>query len=463
MRTRIHVAITLFFLLAVALSACGQPTPAPAKAPVKAPAAAPAQPTAAKPVEAAPTKALAAAATAAPLPTVAASKYKEAPALAELAKSGKLPAVADRLPQSPMVVKPTEKVGVYGGTWRMGTLGGNDSLSFQRVFAYEPLLRWMPDFSGYLPNVAESFTPNADSTEYTVKLRKGMKWSNGKPFTTADVKFWYEDVLLNTEITAKPDIVFTSGGKVVEVKIIDDSTFTFKFAGPYGFFPLRMSNNAAPISYPAEYLKQFHTKYNPDAAKNATAAGAKSWVEYFTQKATYYVNIELPTLYAWNLATAYGSNSSVLSVERNPYYWKVDTEGNQLPYIDKLQYTIHQNLDTLTLQALNGEIDMQYRHFGTLNNKPIFFENQAKGNFKLVPVTSALANGVCIYPTLTTKDPTVRALLNNKDFRIGLSYAINRKEFIDLIFFGPGHPATGGAGYQRPVCQQADGLPVYRV
>jgi len=331
-------------------------------------------------------------------------------------------------------------VGTYGGTWRMGAVGGADQLSFQRIFAYEPLLRWTADYSGYLPNVAESFVANADSSEYTVKLRKGMKWSDGKPFTTEDVRFWFEDVLLNKDITAKPDSIFVANGKTVEVKIIDETSFTFKFAGPYGFFPLRMAYNAAPINYPAAYLKQFHTKYNPDAAKKATDAGAKSWVEYFTQKATYYTNVELPTLYAWNLTTPYGGASSVLTAERNPYYWKVDPEGNQLPYIDKVQYTIHQSVDTLVLQALNGEVDMQYRHFGTLNNKSIFFDSQQKGGFKLFPVTSALANTQCIYPTLTTKDPVTRALLQNKDFRIGLSYAINRKEIIDLVYFGQANP-----------------------
>jgi peptide/nickel transport system substrate-binding protein len=428
MKVSMRVSVSLLFILVMVLSAC---TPAP-------------QPTTgaatetAKPVEATATRPLLATSTLAP--TVEVVRFKEAPEMAELVKSGKLPEVTDRLPENPMVVVPVESIGEYGGTWRMGAVGGGDSLSFQRIFGYEPLLRWNYDFTSYIPNVAESFEANADGSVFTVKLRKGMKFSDGQPLTTEDVRFWYEDVLMNTDITAKPDAVFMVAGKPVVVEIIDDYTFTFNFAGPYGFFPFRMANNTAPITYPKHYMEQFHPKYNPDAEKNAEAAGAKSWVEYFTQKATDYVNIDKPTLFAWNLNSPYGGNSSVLTAVRNPYYWKVDPEGNQLPYIDKLQYTVHQAVDTLTLQALNGEIDMQYRHFGTLENKSIFFDNQEKGDYRLLPVKSSLGNAMCMYPTLTTKDENVRALLQNKDIRIGLSYAIDRQEIIDLIFLGQATP-----------------------
>ncbi len=434
MKGKLKLTLSLLFIVVMTVTACTPAaTPEPTSAPVVPTATAemPAAPTATKAL-------IQPSATAAP--TVAASKYKEAPDVAAMVKSGKLPEVTERLPETPMVVKPNEQVGQYGGTWRMGAVGGNDSLSFQRIFAYEPLLRWNAQYDGYLPNVAESFVANADGSEYTVTLRKGMKWSDGEPFTTEDVRFWYEDVLLNTDITAKPDPIYVTNGKTVEVQIVDEVTFKFKFAGPYGFFPLRMAYIATPINYPSHYMKQFLPKYNPDAEKKAADAGAKSWVEYFTTQATYYSNVDLPTLYAWNLTSPYGSASSVLTAERNPYYWKVDTEGNQLPYIDKLQYTIHQSVDTLTLQALNGEIDMQYRFFGTLNNKSVFFDNQQKGDYHLVTITSALANSMCIYPTLTTKDEAVRALLNNKDFRIGLSYAINRQEIIDLIYRGQATP-----------------------
>lgn len=430
MKVPFRIIVSMIFVLVLLLSAC---TPVPQATPAV-PTATTAAQTAATPTM----RPLLATATLAP--TVELSKYNEAPEMAALVKEGKLPEVTERLPENPMVVVPYEEVGQYGGTWRMGAVGGNDTLSFQRIFGYEPLVRWNFDFSGYIPNVAESFEGNADGSEYTVTLRRGMKFSDGEPLTTEDIRFWYEDVLMNTDITPKPDAVFVVKGEPVVVEIIDDYTFMFKFAGPYGFFPMRMANNMAPLSYPFHYMKEFHPAYNPDAEKNATAAGANTWVEYFAQKAADYTNIEKPTLFAWNLTSPYGSSSSVLTAVRNPYYWKVDTEGNQLPYIDKLQYTVHQAVDTLTLQALNGEIDFQYRHFGILENKPIFFENQEKGGYKLTTIKSSLGNSMCLYPTLTTKDENVRELLRNKDFRIGLSHAIDRKEIIDLIFLGQATP-----------------------
>lgn len=431
------------------LAACGAtptatPVPPTATKPPAAPTAAPAAPTAAP---AAPTATKAAAApTAAPAaPTAtkapAAAAFKEAPILADMVKSGKIPAVDQRLPANPMVVKPATAVGQYGGTWRMGLVGGNDTENFRRTMGYEPLLRWTPDGSGYVPNVAESFTANADGSQYTVKLRKGMKWSDGQPFTSADIKFWYDDVVMNTEITAKPDAIYMAAGKPMEITAPDETTAVIKFAGPYGFFSLRMPQYDAIVRYPAHFLKQYHKKYATDIDKKVADAGVKTWVDLFTNRQLFYNNPDLPTLFPWNLTVAYGSNATVLPAKRNPFYWKVDTEGNQLPYIDTAQWTQHQQVDTLTLQAMNGEIDFQYRHFGTLPNKSVFFDNQQKGGYSLIPVGSAQGNSMCIYFNLSSVDPVLGPILRNKDVRIGLSYAMNRKEIIDLIYFGQAEPA----------------------
>jgi peptide/nickel transport system substrate-binding protein len=410
--------------------AAAAPTTVPAAAaPTTVPAAA--APTATKAPAAAPTTA----------PAASSGAFKEAPMLTDLVKSGKLPDVAQRLPTNPLVVKPLTAVGQYGGTWRMGLVGAADTENFRRTMGYEPLLRWAPDGGSYLPNVAESFVANADGSQYTVKLRKGMKWSDGQPFTTADIKFWYEDFLLNTDITAKPDPIYTAAGKTLEIAVTDETTFTFKFAGPYGFFALRMPQYDSIVLYPAHYLKQFHKKYATDIDKKVADSGMKTWVDLFTNKAFFATNPEKPTLFPWNLTVAYGSNATVLPAKRNPYYWKVDTSGNQLPYIDAAQWTQHQQVDTLTLQAMNGEIDFQYRHFGTLPNKAVFFDNQQKGGYSLITIGSAQGNSMCIYFNLSSVDPVLGPLLRNKDFRIGLSHAMNRKEIIDLIYFGQATPA----------------------
>lgn len=454
-------------------SACGAtptptpvpPTPAPAtatKAPAAAATAAPAAPPTAAPAAptaapAAPTTAPAApTATKAAAPTVAApvGAFKEAPMLADLVKAGKIPAVDQRLPVNPMVVKPAASVGQYGGTWRMSLLGAGDTMSMDRVMGYEPLLRWASDYGGsYLPNVAESITSNPDGSVYTVKLRKGMKWSDGTPFTTADIKFWYDDVLLNKDYTPAVNPFYVAAGKTVEVAVTDDTTFAFKFAGPYGFFPLRLAHNLHCVWYPAQYMKQFHKTYAADIDKKVADAGAKTWVDLFKTKENPWLNIAKPTLFGWNLAVASGSNATLLTAPRSPYFFKVDTAGNQLPYIDTLQFTQHQAIDTLTLQALNGEIDYQYRHFGTLNNKSVFFDNQQKGAYALYSVGSA-QQPMIIYLNLSSVDPVLGPLFRNKDFRIGLSYGVNRKELIDLLYYGQATPSQFAPSPKGPFANQ---------
>ena len=161
-------------------------TPAPAQ-----PTQVPAQPTKAPAVE--PTKAPAAT-------TAPASKYKESPTLTEQVKAGKLPAVDQRLPANPLVVKGA-KVGKYGGNWRMGMTAGTDDVSFYRILAYEPLVRWNVEWTDIVPNVAEKWDANQAATEFTIYLRKGLKWSDGTPVTADDILFWWEDVALNKELS----------------------------------------------------------------------------------------------------------------------------------------------------------------------------------------------------------------------------------------------------------------------
>ena len=149
--------------------------------------------------------------------------------LAELVKAGKLPPVDQRLPQNPVVIKPLEQVGKYGGEWRTGTIerNGND---LYRNIGYEQLMRYSPNYNAVIPNVAESVKANDDGTEYTFTLRKGIKWSDGQPFTTEDVLFWYEDVVMNKEITPtppKPPYTITK---------VDDFTFKWTWAKPNGLF-----------------------------------------------------------------------------------------------------------------------------------------------------------------------------------------------------------------------------------
>ena len=150
-------------------------------------------------------------------------------------------------------------------------------------------------------------------------------------------------------------------------------------------------------------------------------------------------NEELPTIFAWKIVVPYSGGERVVA-ERNPYYWKVDPEGNQLPYIDRVVYAVGEDVEVLVLKALNGEIDMQERHISSLANKALFTDNMEAGDYHFFETRFADLNVVTINLNLNHKDPVMREIFQNKDFRIGLSHAINRQEIIDTVFVGQGEP-----------------------
>ncbi|HZC25417.1 MAG TPA: ABC transporter substrate-binding protein, partial [Actinopolymorphaceae bacterium] len=300
----------------------------------------------------------------------AAGAGKEAPALAKLAKAGKIPPVSKRLPSKPMVVKPVERTGVYGGEWRSALTGNAEAAYVYTFTAYEHLVRWKADYRGAAgtkdiePNVAERFEASADGTTYTFWLRPGMRWSDGRPFTADDVVFAVEDALLDKDIS--PDgtpLLAAPDGRPARIEKIDDHTVKIIFPAPSGLFLQQLAgpNGFVLDKYPRHYLSQFHKKYNPGADALAKKAGMKDWVALFGSKASPWSfgdNPDLPTLGAWKLVTPFGKSTRVL-LDRNPYYWKVDPNGSQLPYIDRVVFDIVNDTDTMLLRASNGEIDLE--------------------------------------------------------------------------------------------------------
>ena len=377
----------------------------------------------------------------------------EAPALAEMVAAGSLPAVEERLPANPKVVEPVESLGQYGGTWHMGLRGGQDNALLVRTMAYEHLVRWTPDWTGIEPNIAEAYEASDDATEYTFHLREGTKWSDGEPFTADDIVFWAEDIIGNAEFEAAHNVPnwLTANGEPVTVEKVDDYTVKFIFAGPNGLFLQRLAtpSGADLTRWPKHYCSQFHPDYNADNLDALiTEADATDWVNLMELKCAgvpgtpydaRWQNGDLPSLNPWILTTAYGAGTQVVA-ERNPYYWKVDSDGRQLPYIDKIVYDVGEDVDVLVLKALNGEIDMQDRHIGTLANKAVFADNMEAGGYGFYETIPSGMNTIAIALNLTHKDPVRREMFQNKDFRIALSQAINRQEIIDVVYVGQGEP-----------------------
>lgn len=390
---------------------------------------------------------------------VRAGKYNEAPMLAELVKQGKLPPVDERLPENPMVVTPYERIGEYGGTWRQGMAGVADlGLVNRQATHHDGLVRWKVDMSGWIPNAAHKVDINDSATEYTFHLRKGMKWSDGTPFTADDVMFWAEDLVSNEEYSLKyaPSKRFMAGGQTFKAQKIDDVTVRLTFAQPYGLFLLNMCTgeaNGEPIRYPKHILQQYHPRYNKTNLDALIAeAGVSTWPELMGMKGGFFnshgstgdprYNPEFPQVTPYVIKIGPQQSTTALLYERNPYYWKVDPEGNQLPYIDRQEYTIYNDQDGVALAAANGQIDFEWRHLFAPKYRPLIVDSQQKGDYRIIPTKFTYANEVAVKLNLNHKDPVKREVFQNKKFRIGLSHAIDRMAIVNTVYSGVGEPAN---------------------
>ncbi len=390
---------------------------------------------------------------------VSAASAGEAPELAEMVAAGTLPPLEERLPESPYVYEPVERIGDYGGEWRRAILGGGDQHNILRTIGYHNLVRWNREWDEVIPHVADSFEISDDATTFTFHLRPGHKWSDGEPFTADDILFWYEDVLMNPELTPGIDPLWTVAGEPMKVVKVDDQTVRFEFSAPYATFIDRLAYGfgAPPTIYPRHYLQQFHKDYNPDGidALIAESAVADDWVGLFNSKIAptwtvgYWQNTEIPTLHPWKLTAPYSGTSRVVA-ERNPWYFGVDPEGNQLPYIDRIVWNQVEDIEVLLLSALNGEIDYQLRHLGNPNNKSVISQNMESRDYRLFDVMNSAANQPTLYLNLTHMDPVKREIFQNRDFRVALSHAIDREELLDLVYLGQGHISQAAPRPESP-------------
>lgn len=366
---------------------------------------------------------------------------KEAPTLAQRVKNGSLPPVSERLPKNPIVVTPLDGIGRYGGTWRTGDVSQDNSWWHMTVTYGDHLVHWDPHWKRIIPHLAESFEINSDRTEYTFTLRKGTKWSDGKPFTVDDIIFWRNALYANKELTPVIDERFGDGDEAVSVHKLDDYKFKFVFKHPHGMLLQDLAFwQPAMQPLPKHYLEQFHKAYNHNIEQEVKKAKVKDWTELFLEKIDPLNNTELPTLNAW-VPTSSWSAGQLQIWERNPYYAAVDTAGSQLPYLDKVSFAFFSNAQPMLLAAAHGDIDLYMRAEVTIpSNKPVLAQSEQTGGYKLIDAKESDHNEMGICFNLTHKDPVKRRIYQNKNFRIGLSYAINRQQIIDVVYQRQGTP-----------------------
>lgn len=403
------------------VAACAGPQATPAPEPTQAPVSQPGEP----------------AAPAAPPP-----RFNEAPMLAELVAQGKLPPVEERLPESPMVITPTNVVGTYGGTLYGASSAPEATDDLQATMVTGPFC-FNNDLSVMTPHVAESYEFNEDATTCILRFRKGIKWSDGEPFTAEDMMFYYEDWQFDTDLSPTLSRNWKPGGEPMTFSKVDDYTMQFDFAVPNPAFYILMRSSPPQSPWrPKHWAKQFHIKYNPKADEEAKAAGFDNWQARFAKMLnTADINYgaqspELPVLEPWHPVR---SDSEGQFYERNAYCFLVDTEGNQLPYIDSVDVRYASSMEVINMRAVSGELSALTRDL-LLVNYPVLRENQEKGDYRLLLGQSARGADLSISFNQNHPDPVMREIFCDLRFRQAISVAIDRNEINELLYLGQGTP-----------------------
>lgn len=364
------------------------------------------------------------------------------PLFADKESSGALQSVDKRLPQEPLVVLPYDEIGRYGGRLRGMAISYESGTTEIMAWRHANLVRFSDDFSTIVPNVAKSWKWNNDFTEITFTLRKGHKWSDGEPFNADDMVFYVNDILLNKEIHK---VIPSPWSAVVpSIEKINDVTVKIKFEKAFTGLLYYLGGNGSTFDAfaPKHFLKQYHIKYNPNANKEAIAAGYDNWVQQF---GTYWnkwkdavvagpEGVKVPTLESHYLI-------EVPTIQRrlyiaNPYYFKVDTAGNQLPYVD-YHYERFLEKQLWPLEIMNGNIDMKAQNM-PLDIYTVLKENETKGKYTL-QLPAGMVGPTMIF-NQTAEDPVLREIYSDVRFRYALSLAINRSEVNEALFLGLGTP-----------------------
>ncbi|MCI0395533.1 MAG: ABC transporter substrate-binding protein [Chloroflexi bacterium] len=363
------------------------------------------------------------------------AEFHQAPMLDDM----DLPPVEERLPVDVQVVEPVGGViGEYGGTW-FAVTGDGAGLGNIKMKLYDPPIRWKPDYTGYEPGLAKGFEWSDDGTEFTMHFREGVRWSDGEPFTMEDMRFWWEDLAVNEDykVIQVPWWGFNSDGTPMEVTFPDDYTMVMKWDTPQWVTPYIIAQGFwewEPLMKPRHYLEQFHPTYNPDATFEELEAMDKWWQ-----------NPDYPSLFAWHVESFEAGARTVFV--RNPYYWKVDTEGNQLPYIDRLDVSIIPDPEVRLLELSQGKYT-SFRGSDDPNTIPFLAEQAEAGGYHLA---TGWMNGAGGWPCwlinqnypgtkedATEVDQEIGDLLRDKNFRQGISHAMNRQRLIDVAWGGIG-------------------------
>ncbi len=364
-------------------------------------------------------------------------EFQEAPELRVLVAAGELPPVKERLPEDPLIIRGFDGlIGNYGGILHyVAQVPTPPELIRGPARLFSAKIGLYPLYG----DAAKSLEMKDGGREWIIHLREGLKWSDGMPFTADDILFYYEDIALNEELSPRLPPTLKAGDEIIKMEKIDDYTVRISSSIPY-HFELQSSLWGRVCRQAKHYLKQFHPRYadGDKLDEMVKEGGFESWVALFEDKQDGYFmnNVDLPSLNPWIVAQPLPDTPVIW--KRNPYYWAVDEEGNQLPYIDEIHEAITGSAEIHDLKHLAGEVDWSAK--GAVSIYPLLKEAEQEGKLKVYRWDDGQPTASQLEFNITHKDPVLRKIFGDKRFRFAASYALDRNLISELVYLGVGEP-----------------------
>ena len=386
--------------------------------------------------------------------------FSESPMLAERVAAGELPPIDERLPDEIFGVGPGVLLKEEYQTWEDGVFGGElrvanvDPTPFTFLGGGGTILRSPGQSTGAsLPNVVNAFEHSEDYTVFRFGLRKGLRWSDGHPVTTEDVRFHFEDIYGDPDVgRAWPKQLYAQGNADLgpaRLSILDEYNFELAFSAPYGYFIADLNSwipNYELLFRPAHYFKQFHQRYADPAQleEHLQANAVDSWVRLLQLKEQLHwfygtaPALGMPVLMPWVL-TEYTEQRTVF--ERNPYFWHVDSSGQQLPYIDRIVNNRSADPDAQVNATLAGQVDLAAERDAPVNKMSVFVQNAEASGFRIIRTNSfnwplqLFLNHDFDYQN---ENSVWQLLMSDPEHRFGraVGYAIDPNDINDSVYFG---------------------------
>jgi peptide/nickel transport system substrate-binding protein len=361
----------------------------------------------------------------------------ETPMLVERVGRGELPGVGLRVPEQPQIVNFEGEftLGRHGGQLRT-LMGKQKDIRQIVIYSYARLIGFTTDLE-LRPDILKSVEIK-ESRIFTLHLRVGHKWSDGHPFTSEDFRYYWEDIATNPELSkGGPNKHLLIDGELPQVEYPDAYTVRYSWSQPNPFFLTALAGPRPLYIYkPAHYLRQFHKRYQSEEriVELIEKYSARNWMGVHVNldrpyKAT---NPDLPTLQPW-VNTTYPPSERFI-FQRNPYYYRVDVDGRQLPYLDSIAVNIASGR-LVPAKTATGESDLQARYL-RMDNYTFLRQAEKRSDFNVRLWRTAKGAQMALFPNLNTTDGVLRELLQDVRFRRALSLAIHRREINQVVYFG---------------------------